>query len=351
MKSATAFYYIAYMITKPVILLALVFLLSCCASSEYHNSLNLKKDPHFPKWLSFQGFNADQTSGIAFINETSGATKNFLLADDTGGILHLAIAGDTIRSLRPVKFSDAFQAYIDTFPKADFEEIVYDKKNNKVYLSIEGNGPHPAYFAGIYLLNFRHNDVLADTLDSIERIDFTPVDEFQKYLDNNIGYEGLAVDDNYFYLGLEGFTQGKLFADSTVLFIAEKDSHKIIKQINTGPLGIHTICGLYSDKNNSLYGVDRNNKTFFHLSFDEGLNVTDTALVKIKTNIPSYDSFDYVASIESITMDPEKNVYMIDDPWKTFFIPSNEILTQLDSQTVNRFRNFVPVIYKYSLTK
>ena len=179
---------------------------------------------------------------------------------------------------------------------------------------------------------------------------FTPVRDFQKYLASNIGYEGLAVDDNYFYLGLEGFTRDKIFADSTILFIAEKNSHKIIKQINTGPLGIHTICGLYSDRNNSLYGVDRNNKTFFHLSFDDRLNITDTALVKIKTNIPNYNSFDYVASIESVTMDPEKNVYMIDDPWKTFFIPSKEILNQLDSLTVNRFRNFVPVIYKYSLT-
>jgi hypothetical protein len=50
-------------------------------------------------------------------------------------------------------------------------------------------------------------------------------------------------------------------------------------------------------------------------------------------------------------MDPEKNIYMIDDPWKTFFVPSEEILNQLDSLSVNRFRNFVPVIYKYSMSK
>ncbi len=349
MKSATAFYYITYMVIKSVVLLALVFLLACCGTALHHNNLGLKKDTRFPVWLTYKGFSADQTSGIAFINETPGGARHFLLADDTGGILHLTISGDSLKRLRPVKFSDAFQSYIDTFPKADFEEIVYDQKNNKVYLSIEGNGPHPEYFAGIYRLNFRNDDVLSDTLEAIDRITFTPVQEFQKYLDNNIGFEGLAVDDNYFYLGLEGFTQGKLFADSTILFIAEKNSYRIVKKINTGPLGIHTICGLFSDKNNSLYGVDRNNKTFFHLSFDERLNVIDTALIKIKTNIPSYATFDYVASIESITIDPEKNVYMIDDPWKTFFIPSKEILNQLDSLTVNRFRNFVPVIYKYSL--
>ncbi len=339
------------MITKSVILLTTIFLLSCCNPVVHHQNLALKKDASFPKWLSYKGFDADQTSGITFINETPDGSKHFLLADDTGGILRLTIAGDSIKMLRPVIFSPSFQAYIDTFPKADFEEIVYDKKSSKVYLSIEGNGPHPEYYAGIYLINFQNKNVFSDTLESIERLTFTPVEEFQKYLENNIGYEGLAVDDNYFYLGLEGFTQGKLFADSTVLFIAEKNSHKIIKQINTGPLGIHTICGLYSDKDYSLYGVDRNNKTFFHLSFDDHLKIIDTALVKIKTSIPSYNSFDYVASIESITMDPENNVYMVDDPWKTFFIPSKEILNQLDSLTVDRFRNFVPVIYRYSLTK
>jgi hypothetical protein len=158
------------------------------------------------------------------------------------------------------------------------------------------------------------------------------------------------VDDNYFYLGLEGFTKNKIFADSTVLFIADKNSGRIIRQINTGTLGIHTICGLYSDENNSLYGVDRNNKTLFHLKLDHNLNIVNAARTKIETNIPNYNSFDYVASIESITMDSLKNIYMVDDPWKKYFIPAKEILSRLDSLTVSQFRNFIPVIFKYSLS-
>jgi hypothetical protein len=50
-------------------------------------------------------------------------------------------------------------------------------------------------------------------------------------------------------------------------------------------------------------------------------------------------------------MDSQNNIFLVDDPWKTFFIPSTEILNQLDSLTVNHFRNFVPVIYKYLLAK
>ena len=332
-------------------LLFLILVLTGCNSAGYHSDLHLKKDPFYPRWLSSGNINSDQTSGITFLKETSDGSKYFILADDTGGILHLIISDDTVFTIKPVYFSKLFQACIDTFPKADFEEVVYDKKNNKVFLSIEGNGAHPEKYAGIYHLTFRNNDVFSDTIEAIKKIDITPRKEFRKYLQNNIGYEGLAVDENYYYLGLEGFTSGKIFADSTVLFIAERISGKIIRQINTGPIGIHTICGLYSDKNYSVYGVDRNNKSFFHLIFDENLNVTGSDNVKIETSIPSYNSFDYVASIESITMDTEGNIFLVDDPWKTFFLPANEILSRLDSLTVDRFRNFVPVIYKYSLTK
>jgi hypothetical protein len=336
---------------KNIVSLLLTFLiLSGCLTAVYHTELKLKKDSYYPRWLTSGGVNADQTSGIAFIKETSGG-KQFLLADDSGSILHLLISRDTIFTLKPIEFSESFLAYIDTFPKADFEEIIYDRKNNEVFLSIEGDGMHPERYAGIYRLTFKDNDVLSDTIEGIKKVEITPKNDFEKYLENNIGYEGLALDDNYFYLGLEGFIREKIFADSTVLFIVERQSGRIVKQVNTRPVGIHTICGLYSDKNYSVYGVDRNNKSFFHLTFDNNLNIIDTAHIKIETNIPNYASFDYVASIESVTMDPEKNIYMVDDPWKTFFIPSNEILNQLDSLTVDRFRNFVPVIYKYSLTK
>ncbi len=329
------------------ILFACIMLNSC--GTNNHSDLKLEKNSFYPRWLSSGEFNADQTSGITFIKEVPDGDKYFLLADDTGGILHLKISRDTVFTITPIIFSHNFLAYIDTFPKADFEEIVYYKKMNEVYLSIEGNGKYPKRFAGIYRIFFKDNNILSDTLDDIKRINITPQDLFEKYIRDNIGYEGLAVDDNYFYLGLEGFTEKNIFADSTILFIADKYSEKIIKRINTKPLGIHTICGLYSDKNNSIYGVDRNNKTFFHIIFNKNLDIADTALVKIETNIPNYNSFDYVASIESITMDQQKNVYMVDDPWKTFFIPSKEVLDQLDSITVNRFRNFVPVIFKYTL--
>lgn len=338
------------MLKKSLPFLFAFLLISCGGINNHHVELKLIKDSSYPRWLSGT-INADQTSGITFINEIENGDKYFLLADDTGSILHLKISNDTVFTLNPVIFSENFKAFIDSFPKPDFEEIVYDKTRKEVYLSIEGDGRNPAKYAGIYKLYFSNDDVLSDTLAGIEKVNITPHNLFDKYIADNIGYEGLAIDDNYFYIGLEGFTRSGIFADSTILFIADRNSGRIIKQINTKSLGIHTICGLYSDENNSVYGIDRNNRTFFHLLFDESLNLKDTANVKIETNIPNYKTFDYVASLESVTMDSQKNIYLADDPWRTFFIPSNEILNQLDSSTVKRFRNFVPVIYKYLLSK
>jgi hypothetical protein len=37
------------------------------------------------------------------------------------------------------------------------------------------------------------------------------------------------------------------------------------------------------------------------------------------------------------------------DPWKQFFIPSNQILQKIDSTAVKNFKDFVPIIYKFKL--
>jgi hypothetical protein len=332
-----------------ICILILVAFLFGCASTTIKKNLTLVKDSHYPRWIKSDKMTSDQTSGIAFLGENKQDGKVFLLADDIGMIRHLAIKNDTDFTISNVILAPKVQAYLDTFPKEDFEEIVYDKLENQVYLSIEGDNPDPKKFVGIFNIRFKNDNTFSDTITSITKLYFQPYSLFLKYVENNIGYEGLAVDGNYFYLGLEGFEDDGVFADSTFLFIADKKTKKIIKQINSKPLDIHTICGLYSDKNYSLYGVDRNNKKIFHINFDKNLNITDYGLAKIPTNIPGYPNYDYVASLESITMDNQMNFYLTDDPWKRFFIPSQEILNKLDSSTVNNFKKFVPVIYKFQI--
>ncbi len=326
-----------------------IILLAGCSVNKQNKKLDLQKDNNYPRWLKTGNYSTDQTSSINFIGSVNNNTKEFLLADDIGKLHHLKISDDTVFHFTDIYFIPSVQTYLDSFPKKDFEEFVYDKYTNNVYLSIEGNGKNFKNFVGIYSVKFINNNVFNDTINSIEKINIEPKNLFLKYTDNNIGYEGVAVDSNYLYLGLEGFQEKGIFADSTLFFIVDKHNYKIIKQINTKPFGIHTICGLYSDKNNSIYGIDRNNKTAFHFNLDSNLEVQNLSLFKLESSIPNYPMYDYVASLEGVSLDDNGNIYFVDDPWKTYFIPSQEILSKLDPVTIENFKNFVPVIFKYHI--
>ncbi|HVO73132.1 MAG TPA: hypothetical protein VMT35_03850, partial [Ignavibacteriaceae bacterium] len=55
--------------------------------------------------------------------------------------------------------------------------------------------------------------------------------------------------------------------------IAGKKDLEIKKIINTMNLGIQTICGLYSNNNKEIIGVDRNNRKLFNILFNGDLTV------------------------------------------------------------------------------
>jgi hypothetical protein len=332
---------------RAIYLLLIAAFLSC-NSSENKNNLILEKTKNYPRWLKAGEYSTDQTSGIAFMG-SSGNEKTFLLADDIGKIRRLIISDDSLFTIKPIHFSKEVVAFLDTFPKPDFEEIIFDKHTNNVYLSIEGNGEDPAKYAGLFKMKFLDDDINADTIVSLEKIIFKPEELLNRYIKLNIAYEGAAIDKNYFYLGLEGFSDESIFADSTIIFILDKNNYQVVKEISTKKLGIHTICGLYSDKDYSLYGVDRNDKKMFHILFDKELNIVQYNSIVLDSNIPDYPSINYVASFESITMDDEGSVYLVVDPWKEYFIPSEEILRELDEETISNFRQFIPVISRYKL--
>ncbi len=306
-------------------------------------------DNSYPRWLKNTKYHTDQTSGITFIGTNKNNEKIFLLADDIGKIHHLKIKSDTIFSFSPVYLSSEVKAYLDTFPKWDFEEIVYDKFTKSSYLSIEGNGVHFKKFVGIYKIGFPGNNPFADSIVSISRLNITPQKEFLEYTAPNIGYEGLTNDKNNLYLGLEGFERNNLFADSTYIYIVNKKNLKIIKKVGTKNLGLATVCGLYSLGERELIGIDRNDKKIFYIKFDKNYNVVDSSTFQLESPIPEYHKFVYVASLEGITVDDNNNVYLVDDPWKTFFVPPKQVYDQLDAETQNNFNNFIPVIYKYKL--
>lgn len=310
--------------------------------------IELVKDSAYPRWLKTEDNRTDQTSGIAYIKSES-CEKYFLLADDIGRIHSLSINYDNSFEIKTINYSDSAEQFVNSLPKADFEEIIFDPLTNSVYLSIEGNGNNFQKYVGIYKIHFTETEPPYNEIAYFEKINFYPADLFLKYTDKNIGYEGLAVDKNYFYLGLEGFVKNYQFADSTIIFIANKFDHTITRQIHTKELGIHTVCGLYSDKDYSLWGIDRNQRKIFHLDFDKNMNVTNYYLFDCSTEIPGYTKLNYKPSFESITMDDDQNLYIVDDPWKEVYIPEQNILDNLDSKTIDNFKEYIPIIFKYKI--
>ncbi|MCU0343842.1 MAG: hypothetical protein MUF28_08475 [Ignavibacterium sp.] len=309
----------------------------------------LVANPDYPLWLKTSLSRTQQTSGIAFIKSDCDE-KYFLTADDIGFINLLTIKNDTIYNIDTISFTDDASQYLDSFPKKDFEEIVLDPNAGEVYLSIEGNGQNFNDHVGIYKLIFENDDIFSKQIIAIEKLNFKPEEEFYKYTNWNTGYEGVALDNNYFYLGLEGFVNNYQFADSSLIYIVNKSHLNIIKTINTKSLGIHTICGLFSDEDYSLWGIDRNNRTIFHILFDEKFNIKDFSKFESVKSIPGYHNLNYLPSFESITMDEDNNLYIVDDPWKEVFVPAQNILDQLNDETVKNFKNYIPIIFKYNIT-
>ena len=328
-------------------IIASYFLISTSVQTE--NDLKLNPAEFYPRWLVDNDYKTSQTSGITLLAERDDE-KEFLLADDIGKIHRLIIRQDTLFSFSEIRLSDEVNELLAEYPKLDFEEIFFDRHTGSVFLTIEGNGEEHLNHHSIYKLRFLDDDISRDTILAMEKVQFTPEDKFYDKLMPNVGYEGFTADENYFYLGLENdqTTEGD-FSDHTVIRIADKKSLTIVKEISTDTLNIATVCGLYSDTNYSLWGIDRNHRKVFKLLLDEYFNVVDLDLFEIKTVVPGNDSLEYVGSLESITITSEKFLFLVDDPWHTFFVPPNEILKNLDELTVNNFKNFIPIIYKFEV--
>ena len=303
---------------------------------------------YYPRWLNSDSYHTDQTSGITFLREKGDSTEEFLLVDDIGKIHRLLIKEDTVFIFSEIHFSNEVSDYLADFPKLDFEEILYDKFTSEVYITIEGNGENHLLYHGVFKLKFKDDDVFQDSVVALEKLNFTPQKIFYNYLEQNTGYEGLAVDENFFYLGLESIltTEGS-FSGHSLIRIVDKNSLSIVKEITTENLEVSTICGLYSDDNYSLWGIDRNQRKIFKLKYDEYFNIVNKTFYEIKTIVPAYNQFEYVGSLESIAIDNNGFLFLVDDPWHTFFIPPNDILNQLDTKTINNFKDFIPIIYKF----
>jgi hypothetical protein len=310
----------------------------------------LPKDNLYPRWLNNEYYRTDQTSGIVFLGVNEKKEKVFLLADDAGVIHRLNISKDTIFTFTTVLFSADALNFLQKFPKWDFEDITFDKTTKSVYTTITGNGSDYKDLVGVYKLTFNQGLLNSDTITTVSKVNIQPVGTIWKYIADDIGFSGLAVDSHFFYLGLEGIKTEESFADSTLIFVVDKKNYRIIKSLSTKELGIHTICGLYSDKDSSLWGVDRESKKVFHIRIGKNFETYVEKFYTFISRIPGYHDYSYYSAIESITFDNEKYMYLTDKPFRKSFVPSSEILINLDNETVKNFKEHIPIIYRYRVS-
>ncbi|NUN10148.1 MAG: hypothetical protein HUU54_13325 [Ignavibacteriaceae bacterium] len=304
-----------------------------------------KIEAEYSRWLKDSLQFTDQTSGITFIERKTDGSAFFLLADDIGAVYSLTIDATESYMLRKFGFGKEAEDFLAKLPKKDFEEISYDRHTGNVYLSIEGNFPAPKTTAGIFRIVFSGNDINTGEISRLEPVKFTPEDLFLKYLENNISYEGICVDENFFYLGLEGFQKGMFFADSSLIFVADKNTREIRKVFSTKSVGAGTVCGMYSEGGGIVWLMDRNTAKLIRVKVnDESLE--KLAEYEITSRMPGYPERSYVMALESVTIDDKGYIYCVDDPWRTFYIPGQEIINSLDPVTIDNFKKYIPIIYK-----
>ncbi len=306
--------------------------------------------PEYSRWLRDSLSYTDQTSGIAFIGRSEDSSKLFLLADDIGDIYLLRISKTESYSLSKYSFSPEVSAILDKLPKKDFEEISYDRYTGEVYLSVEGNMPFPSATVGIYKAGFKNGDIRSMVIESLSKMEFTPEETFLENVKNNIGFEGICADENYFYLGLEGFQKGKFFGDSTIIYVADKKTLEIKYAVSTKTAGIGTVCGLYAEGGGSLWVMDRNAAKIFKIKIT-GNRIEKQYDCQVVSNIPGSGGQGYTMALESITLDDEGYLYCVDDPWRTFYIPGPDVLNTLDASAADNFKNYIPIIYKFRIIK
>ncbi len=311
---------------------------------------------NYPIWMKdSQGNRTDQTSGLCYVGESNGK-KTFLAADDIGIIRRITV-DETTNPPTPV-ISEIYYAkevrdLFYKFKKKDMEDIYYDKANNKILIALEGHeysSLDPEIYKqkeGIYEMTLNNDAMTFDTILTAKRLKLPK--EIYSHTFDNVGFEGFAVTENYFFLGLENYQEkGTEFSDSTILYVLNRKTDEIIS-IGTRDLKISTICGLYAADDHTLYGIDRNRRSMFFIKFNDDFTINKSEINEMSLSIPQHRDIDKILGIapESITFDAEGNIYVAIDPWKDFYKPDITDRKKLSLEELNNFYEVIPIMYKF----
>jgi hypothetical protein len=316
----------------------------------------MQPDGEYPIWMiDGAGRHTNQTSGLTYVDEYEGK-KFFLGVDDIGFVNKIIIDERTSPpKIEIIEFAFAKEVrdLLYKFKKKDMEDIYFDKTNNKIYLTLEGHeysSLDPEIYKqkeGIYELTFGDDIFTADSILTMKRLKL-PKEIYQHTYDN-IGFEGLAATDNYFFLGLENFQKnGNEFTDSTLIYILNRKTNEFIK-VSTRELKISTVSALYAMDDYHIYGIDRNRRSMFYIEFNDDFTVKNSDTREMSLSVPGHKDINRIIGIapESIAFDGNGDIYVAIDPWLDFYKPDLADRKKLSDAELKYFYDGVPILYKF----
>ena len=311
---------------------------------------------NYPLWLvDSDGKRINQASGICFISKDSGK-KVFLVCEDDGRICKLLIDENISPpkiEIKELSFSEQVRRYFKVFPKIDFEEIYYDKSENRIYISIEGNSnsiskqaDHVIY-EGIYKFEPGKDILFCDSILNVEKVNI-PVEVFQ-YAVNNVAFEGACITDNCLFLGLENIAYDwNLFSDSTKIYILNK-KFNTLKTISMKSYDIPTISALFAKNDRELYGICRDKHSLFKFTFKNNFEVEKFEQTELDLPVPNHNEIKDVMGImpECLAMDDAGDIYVAIDPLTEFYAPDFKDRKKLNQEEIFNFKTWTSIIYKF----
>jgi len=338
-----------------------MFLIIAYVTLSYFYDSKIEPVPPYPIWMkSSNELYSQQTSGIFFLGQ-EGSKKMFLTCNDNGRIDRITIDD----SFFPPKFDITvlnFQVsttakFFTQYSKMDFEDIVYDKTSNLIYISLEGNTgtsddnpPRNITFKeaeGVLAFTFNNTIMNCDTITSVSK--FEMPQEIYKYTNENIAFEGMAVSENYFFMGLENITDSiAKFSDSTYIYIIDKKTQSV-KAISSKKFNEISLSGLYATDDYTLYGVNRDSKKVFYIKFNPDFTIKQVKDIAFELTMPFNKdvSMDRMMGIEGVSVDNDGYIYTVSDPWSELYSPESVPKNAITEKERKNLIKLVPVLYKY----
>ncbi len=328
----------------------LVIASAAAAEPAYVEGPELVPRAGWPVWLKDyrQGTRTYETSGLAYAGRDDDGNHCFFLADDIGFLRFCRVKEPGCElHLEDVGFHPSFLDSLAGIDALDFEALALDppatlRDTLRGLLTLEGRGQDPRKGTRLIRIQLSRGEpgwqvtYLGNALaDNRYWLDSTG---------SNRGLEGVAITEDFFYLGLETIERASNFnIDGTVLFIYDRRAERISAH-RTDSFGIYSICGLAARGDTVTVVLDRNRQSLDVLCWDAEERGRLLSCHRFPLDLPAPDGLRYgVPSVEGVAIDDEGDIWCVTDPWHGHYqaigAAPESLLVYLAAE--------IPMLYRY----